>query len=360
MARRTPNGRTARLPKGEFLSNSYRLRTDDHDESLRRAQDNAEETAKNRSAETTERQKNAKQERQDMEARMLQLEKELTDKSKALKDELINSFKEKGIKETLKDFSSDLKAYKELSDEHLAINAKTRNIKTLSLFNEFMLNIAQEYPDFIVFLPEDCFVHAESTNRISLTNLKPSELAILQEKFEKSGVIDNEIFKKYYLRYFPKYINRLSTQKDIRTALSIDPSAYTRFKGANHDVLFENINLFNDLVNRVPQILLYAPNEEIALLAKSHPAAIGLAISRCPEILEKLSNDFFKTYQPKYIFAKTESKHAAQAIINESETLKEKLPILAEYFNNSRIRVVGPRPKKPTYEFVPPTDPLDF
>lgn len=331
-----------------------------HDRLLSRAFDNATTTIKNRKPETLANQAKHKTDKNEGLKRIDELEPLLENQIQIEIDRFVESFRKHGIKDTMKAFESDLKAFKDLSDEHMKLQVYKQSPKEISYYDRFMHELGRLCPKFVAdehFPLTTLAYFTRSIIPLDSEDISAEELKQLQTRLEQEGLFKNENFKNYYLKYFPDHIADLKDIKDIKFALKLNPASFNLLNpttGIRGDFK-QNSKVLYEVVSAEPGILKYLTEEEFEILARDYTTKVGRLIAACPEILEKLPQNFFKRYPAKLIFTSVKKHEVRNKIVPYYSKFSE----LEPYF--SSVKMV-PKPQK--VEEVPAQtsflDPLDF
>lgn len=261
-------------------------------------------------------------------------------------DELVASFEEIGIEQTfkkqeIKEKFAELKESSNLMDKHISNKRKRR----MSIYEEILIKIAFKHPDFIVYLPANCFTYSFAT-RLRLNSLSAEQIEILEKKLTKNGIFNDEMFKKLFLKYFPTHIAEMTTEQ-ASYALSVCPSAFKLLQeNCGLRASFEQSpQILLAILRSSPTVLRYLSQKEIALIPANNISIVGYAIKSCPQVLENLPANFFKKHHPKYVI-QTIKHEVKEIILNcyDFEFISKKFPELASYFNSPTI-VANPSKK---------------
>ncbi len=357
-SQRTINSHNKPRKPGEPVINFYSQTTSKLDAESRRSLENAANTYANRSKETIAKQAKAHESKEKAEARAKELEKDFADLFNGdLIDRMVASFNEIGTEETLKRFKNDLKAFKLLSDEYQTLNTPTSSLRAISYYDELFYKLAKRFPKLILYISEKCFSYSVGTP-LPLQELSAEELQKLQAKLEKTDLFNNNIFKKRYLKFFPTHVTEIEDINDISYALKLNPECFAKFKptGTFRSGFYQNPQPFLTIVKASPAILNYATESEFILFAQNFGSQLGVAINKCPNILENLPTNFFNKFPAKLIFGTVNKTQLKPKL----EQFYGRFPVLESYLSSAQIKPKAKREPKPTYQFVPSTDPMDF
>ena len=296
--KKTPNGRTYPRAKDIYINyeNSDQRRRDAairHDENTKRTL--KEFTSR---PDIQEKQKNAKDTKALTEKRYQELKPMISNMKSSLFNEIIEFTKTHSVDEAIRHFSAKIKEYKTLHDEYDEIVKKLQSHYS-SDYSDLFIDLSQANPEFLLYAPVQIFT---TKNNLRISALNDEQLAILQKKLEQNSINANENFKKNYIKYFPDFFSNMFNINDMFYAMTKRPELYVQFRNTGAYATDMNEKNLKTLITIAPATMLYMNREEIYKIANLVPAKIGLAISKCPEIMEILDNKFFADFPPKQIF----------------------------------------------------------
>lgn len=334
-SQRTINGHNKPKKPGEEVINLYSQTTAKQDEQSRRALERAISTYANRSEETKAKQAKALAAKQEATTRAKELEQIFLEEFNSdLIDKIIASFDEVGIDKTLKRFESDLKTFKTYSDEYADVVKIISSPRTFSYYDELLYNLARKYPKFIMYLPAQCFTYGGA--KLNLSKLSKEDLQILEDKLTKTDVFKNPVFKRNFIKYFPSHITEMHEIADIAYALSLNPTCFKKLdpQGSLRLGFCQNPQPFLTIVKNAPEVLKYSTNNELYLFANNFGSQTGVAINKCPQVLENFPLNFFEKFSPKLIFAEVNKSQLRSKIMQYFE----RFPILEIYFSSNKMK----------------------
>lgn len=273
-------------------------------------------------------------------------------------DELVASFNNIGINQTLLDYRDKIAQLIECSN--LVQQNSKLTIKT-PLSDAFFIKLAIKYPDFILYLPIKCFSYSKCES-FQFTALSAEKLDLLDKRLTEAGLFEDETFKKRLLKFFPKHIRSMNYEQAL-FALTLCPSCYTLLKpgDALRSSFHQNPKILISIIRSSPLVVQYLSKEEFDIIPEENISIIGGAIDKAPQVLQNLPTDFFKKHNPKYVFPSVKHKvktkiieyYTQQADLGKTDTSPEdiinRFPELAEYFNSPRI-IANPKKSYPRKE----------
>ena len=298
---------------------------------MKKSKRNAEKTLASRSQETIEKQNKFKEQKANDTARVAILSVELRKLKEELYNSLIKSTKEKGVDEALKEYDTQLKIFKEKSDEEFTILRK-KYFNYISFYDYLFIELSSANENFVFVSPNDALLHLQQK---TFDKLNDKQLNVLLRKYEKANLIDNDIFEKKYMKCFPAMINKITNIDDFIYAMIRHPEYYSQM----NKELRKNISLYapelKSIMTRNPRLIQYMPAEDLDLVTSRYNNFIGGIIANNPKVLDVLYPAFFRTHNPKYIFNNVNKTKLYPKI----EGYLTKFPELRAFFSKSLIKI---------------------
>ncbi len=273
----------------------------------------------------------------------------------SLKYKILASFKEEGVDKAFERFESDLNSFKDFSDEHYQkiVEFTTMKSNFVSLYNKLMFSLADKYPRFVLSekFPIEGFTvgdyevlkrsqfKTDGSNKAGIISVEELRQKVLP-RLKSAGITSNEIFVNHYMKFFPDCVNMLTNSDDVRFAISLDPSCYSKLRGGPlKSNLAHNPELYNSLLVSAPSVLQYLSPEELDTATNYCGLKVGQVLFQNPDLIQALPSNFFLKHNPKTLF-RTCPKSELKKVFADVDS-----PELQSYLSSIILR-----PKKPKQE----------
>lgn len=267
-------------------------------------------TNNTRSAENTEKQRKFRQEKAEDQIRLKELSSLLDIQLNQLYEKMLAEAKLTDAKTAIDNNAKDLLEFKKLSDEHYAIYSKTR--KLTPIYGKLFKELSLAYPEFLLYTPTEVFFGSQ----LPFSKLNPKQRAILKERLKAEKALENENFRKKYMKFFTELIDQMDDFDDMLYVLKKHPEKILSLSNEAKRTLKNNIYLSIKFLQTAPGILQYMTSSQIKTIADFRPSAIGSAIYRCPKALDNIYPTFFQDYNPKLVFSQV-SKHEVKEALGD-------------------------------------------
>ena len=227
--------------------------------------------------------------------RILELEESTKRDFDNLVSVLTSEIKLFGLGKTMQKHKKEIDAFKADCLEYKKLKSKTQHQIVITLFDELIGKLAEVNPRALLYGDVETYPQSHSSYVLKLEGKDKKDFQTMLEEhnmFSKdSGLM------KVIRKLFPDHIREMNST-EVAYALRLEPSAFNNLTDSQREP-YENP--VKDVLNRAvlanPALILYLPENLIHQLINKNTRAFLAAILAHPELLDKLSSNFFTRHE---------------------------------------------------------------
>lgn len=239
-------------------------------------------------------------------------------------DLIVNINQDLGVlsnSDILKKYKKEIDLIEAKDDRRLEVLREKNPNATFTYYSRIFHILCNKDIDFLYRMPAKAFkgyVSGLKNEKLPIDKLTANDLIGLEKHLFNLDrtVFKDETFRRFYLKYFPTFIDQLETVEEVRTCLGLYPF---QFQKMNTKVAGEMQALGEmlKLVTRAPKVLQYMTFEEREKFATDYPKGLGTALIREPDMLDVLDEKFFNRHNARLVFTNYPKSKLRQAFGNK-------------------------------------------